>query len=151
RRHLGPGPGRRRRPAHRGARPRRPRLRLAVGRAPLVRRRSRSLRARHERVRGTARGDAMTTVPLSPEPSVPGCGPVPESRAMGAGVAGVVATALKALAEPLRLRMLSFIATTPADEACVCDLAALADVSQPTVSHHLKVLRDAGILRSERR
>lgn len=93
----------------------------------------------------------MTTVPLSPEPSVPGCGPVPESRAMGADVAGVVATALKALAEPLRLRMLSFIATTPADEACVCDLAALADVSQPTVSHHLKVLRDAGILRSERR
>ncbi|MBD9698133.1 hypothetical protein IGS67_01300 [Flavimobilis sp. GY10621] len=64
----------------------------------------------------------MTSVPLSTEPTVTGCGPGPASRAMGADVAGVVATALKALAEPLRLRMLSFIATTPADEACVCDL-----------------------------
>ena len=64
----------------------------------------------------------MTTVPLSPEPTVTGYGLMPESRAMGADVAGVVATAPKALAEPLRLRMLSFIATTPADEACACDL-----------------------------
>ncbi|MGC5168994.1 metalloregulator ArsR/SmtB family transcription factor, partial [Luteimicrobium sp. DT211] len=47
--------------------------------------------------------------------------------------------------------MLSFIATSPAGEACVCDLAALTDVSQPTVSHHLRVLRDVGVLVSERR
>ncbi|WP_435737677.1 metalloregulator ArsR/SmtB family transcription factor [Cellulosimicrobium sp. PMB13] len=74
-----------------------------------------------------------------------------ESHAMGTEVAGAVATTLKALAEPLRLRMLSFVATSPAGEACVCDLAALTDVSQPTVSHHLKVLRDVGMLTSERR
>lgn len=47
--------------------------------------------------------------------------------------------------------MLSFLATAPGGEACVCDLAELADVSQPTVSHHLKVLRDVGVLTSDRR
>lgn len=81
----------------------------------------------------------------------PTCAPGVASHAIDDGVAGVVATTLKALAEPLRLRMLSFIATTPAGEACVCDLAALTDVSQPTVSHHLKVLRDVGVLTSQRR
>ncbi|MCW5738511.1 MAG: metalloregulator ArsR/SmtB family transcription factor, partial [Enhydrobacter sp.] len=49
------------------------------------------------------------------------------------------------------LRMLSAIATDPRGEACVCDLAELADVSQPTVSHHLKKLKDTGLLASERR
>ncbi|WP_291381300.1 metalloregulator ArsR/SmtB family transcription factor [Demequina sp.] len=79
------------------------------------------------------------------------CTPQVESHAIDTGVAEGVATTLKALAEPLRLRMLSFIATAPAGEACVCDLAALANVSQPTVSHHLKVLRDVGVLTSQRR
>src|SRR5690606_14554065 len=49
------------------------------------------------------------------------------------------------------LRMLSAIATDPRGECCVCDLAELADVSQPTISHHLKVLKEAGMLVSERR
>ncbi|GAA1709308.1 hypothetical protein GCM10009809_01930 [Isoptericola hypogeus] len=79
------------------------------------------------------------------------CGPRIEAHAIGTEAAGAVAATLKALAEPLRLRMLSFIATAPAGEACVCDLAELTDVSQPTVSHHLKVLRDVGVLASERR
>ncbi|MEV8027607.1 metalloregulator ArsR/SmtB family transcription factor [Cellulosimicrobium funkei] len=91
----------------------------------------------------------MTTIPLTV--ADPDCAPQIESHAIGTEVAGAVATTLKALAEPLRLRMLSFIATSPAGEACVCDLAALTDVSQPTVSHHLKVLRDVGVLTSERR
>src|SRR5690625_3870886 len=72
-------------------------------------------------------------------------------HAMGADAAIAVASTLKALAEPLRLRMLSAIATDPRGESCVCDLAELTDVSQPTVSHHLKVLKDAGLLASERR
>ncbi|WP_313662622.1 metalloregulator ArsR/SmtB family transcription factor [Cellulosimicrobium cellulans] len=91
----------------------------------------------------------MTTTPLTV--TNPDCTPQVESHAIGAQVAGAVATTLKALAEPLRLRMLSFVATSAAGEACVCDLAALTDVSQPTVSHHLKVLRDVGVLTSERR
>ncbi len=80
-----------------------------------------------------------------------GCTPQVESHAMGADVAETVAATLKALAEPLRLRMLSFVAAAPGGQACVCELAALAEVSQPTVSHHLKVLRDVGVLASERR
>lgn len=72
-------------------------------------------------------------------------------HAIGERVAVDLAGMLKAVAEPLRLRMLSAIATDPRGETCVCDLAELADVSQPTVSHHLKVLRDAGVVTAERR
>ena len=84
---------------------------------------------------------------------VPGtrCAPPAEAHAMGSAAAGQVAEMLKALAEPLRLRMLSFITASSTGEACVCDIAGVADVSQPTVSHHLKVLKDAGIVTSERR
>lgn len=78
------------------------------------------------------------------------CTPTAE-HAMSADAAVSVASTLKALAEPLRLRMLSAIATDPRGESCVCDLAELTDVSQPTVSHHLRVLKDAGLLASERR
>ena len=58
---------------------------------------------------------------------------------------------LKALADPVRLRLLSLIASRAGGEACVCDLTGKFDVSQPTISHHLKVLREAGLLTSERR
>ncbi|CAA0078476.1 Arsenic resistance transcriptional regulator ArsR1 [Mycolicibacterium vanbaalenii] len=57
----------------------------------------------------------------------------------------------KALGDPVRLRLLSLIASHPGGEACVCDISATFDLSQPTISHHLKVLRSAGILDSERR
>ncbi|WP_402463207.1 metalloregulator ArsR/SmtB family transcription factor [Isoptericola aurantiacus] len=78
--------------------------------------------------------------------------PLPaDRRALGPDVAEAVAAVLKSLADPLRLRMLSAIATAPAGEAHVGDLAELAEVSQPTVSHHLKVLRDVGVLRADRR
>jgi len=70
---------------------------------------------------------------------------------MGLDAATHVASTLKALGDPLRLRMLSLIATSPSGEACVCDLATVAEVSQPTVSHHLKLLKDVGLLTSERR
>ncbi len=83
-------------------------------------------------------------------PDADACAPAP-THAIGQDAAATVAGALKALADPLRLRMLSAIATDPRGEACVCDLAELADVSQPTVSHHLKVLKETGMLLSERR
>ncbi|QBE50310.1 metalloregulator ArsR/SmtB family transcription factor [Leucobacter triazinivorans] len=70
---------------------------------------------------------------------------------MGAEAAATVAASLKALGDPLRLRMLSAIAADPRGETCVCDLAELSRVSQPTVSHHLRVLKETGLLRSERR
>ncbi|WP_336662583.1 metalloregulator ArsR/SmtB family transcription factor [Leucobacter sp. USHLN154] len=72
-------------------------------------------------------------------------------HAIGTEAAAAVAGAMKALADPLRLRMLSAIASDPRGESCVCDLAELADVSQPTVSHHLKVLKDTGLLTAARR
>jgi len=95
----------------------------------------------------------VTTLSPAPSPAAtdPDCTPNTGAHAMGAEVAGHVASMLKALAEPLRLRMLSFITTSSTGEACVCDIATVADVSQPTVSHHLKVLKDVGILTSERR
>ena len=62
-----------------------------------------------------------------------------------------VARKLKALADPVRLRLFSAIASHAGGEACVCDVSVGVDVSQPTVSHHLKVLRDAGLLTSQRR
>ena len=74
-----------------------------------------------------------------------------ESHAMGVNVATALSATLKALADPLRLRMLSAITTDPRGETCVCDLAELSEVSQPTVSHHLRVLKDTGLLESERR
>ncbi|MDQ1694770.1 MAG: ArsR family transcriptional regulator, arsenate/arsenite/antimonite-responsive transcriptional [Frankiaceae bacterium] len=68
---------------------------------------------------------------------------------MNAAQAETVAVLLKALAEPTRLRLMSMI--TAADEVCVCDLAYAFDVSQPTISHHLRVLREAGWVDCERR
>lgn len=62
-----------------------------------------------------------------------------------------MAKRLKALADPVRLRLFSAIASHSGGEACVCDISGGIDVSQPTVSHHLKVLRAAGLLTSERR
>lgn len=62
-----------------------------------------------------------------------------------------LAAALRALADPVRLRLLSFIAAQPGAEACVCHLTAPVELSQPTVSHHLKLLHEAGILDREKR
>nr|WP_323747446.1 metalloregulator ArsR/SmtB family transcription factor [Catenulispora rubra] len=71
----------------------------------------------------------------------------PLSEIESAGLAHV----FKALADPVRLRLFSLIASHAGGEACVCDLTPYFDVSQPTISHHLKVLREAGLVDSERR
>jgi ArsR family transcriptional regulator len=62
-----------------------------------------------------------------------------------------VAAALKVLAEPARLRLLSLIQAQPDREACVCHLTGPLGLSQPTVSHHLKVLLEAGLVEREQR
>ena len=62
-----------------------------------------------------------------------------------------LARALKTLADPARLRLLSLIQAQPDGEACVCHLVEPLGLSQPTVSHHLKVLRTAGLVARERR
>jgi ArsR family transcriptional regulator len=64
--------------------------------------------------------------------------------------AGDLATAFKALGDPVRLRLLSLI-TSAQGESCVCDLTAAFELSGPTISHHLEVLRESGLATSERR
>ena len=65
--------------------------------------------------------------------------------------AGDLARMFKALGDPVRLRLLSLVASHEGGEACVCDISDTFDLSQPTISHHLKVLRQAGLLDCERR
>ncbi len=62
-----------------------------------------------------------------------------------------VSLPLKALADPVRLRLLSLVASHANAEACVCDLHDAFDLSQPTISHHLKVLHGAGLLERTKR
>lgn len=65
--------------------------------------------------------------------------------------AEALADVLKAIAEPTRLRLISLVAATEGSEACVCDLTDPVGLSQSTVSHHLRVLVDAGLLAREQR
>jgi ArsR family transcriptional regulator len=62
-----------------------------------------------------------------------------------------VAPLLKALADPVRLRLMSLVASHEGGEACVCDLSDAFELSQPTISHHLKVLHDCGLLDRDKR
>ena len=81
---------------------------------------------------------------------VPCCPPVLQRR-LGQADAEQLAAAFKAIADPARLRLLSFIAAQRSGEACVCHLTKPLGIRQPTVSHHLKVLYEAGVLDRERR
>lgn len=78
------------------------------------------------------------------------CTPV-LSAPLSEGEADRLAAALRVLADPARLRLLSIIGARVEGEACVCDLTAPLGLSQPTVSHHLKVLADAGLVEREQR
>ncbi|GHF26982.1 putative transcriptional regulator, ArsR family protein [Pseudolysinimonas yzui] len=70
---------------------------------------------------------------------------------LDAAQAEELAHTLKALADPARLRLLSIVAASQNEEACVCDLTEPIGLSQPTVSHHLRVLTDAGFLTRSKR
>ncbi|CAN5863134.1 metalloregulator ArsR/SmtB family transcription factor [soil metagenome] len=78
------------------------------------------------------------------------CTPI-AGQVMDAGQAEALAGVLKAIAEPTRLRLISLVAAHDGAEACVCDLTDPVGLSQPTVSHHLKILVDAGLLHREQR
>jgi ArsR family transcriptional regulator len=62
-----------------------------------------------------------------------------------------LAQGFSALADPVRLRVISILAASPEGEVCVCDLVGPLGKSQPTVSHHLKILSDAGLIEGQRR
>lgn len=78
------------------------------------------------------------------------CAPLTR-EAMTQSQADDLAKSLKALADPARLRLISIIAASDGQEACVCDLTEPLDIGQPTVSHHLKVLTDAGFVTRSKR
>ncbi|WP_029069132.1 metalloregulator ArsR/SmtB family transcription factor [Jonesia quinghaiensis] len=93
----------------------------------------------------------MTATIPPVEANAEACAATPANKALPHETATPLAALLKAAADPLRLRILSLITASTPPEACVCDFLELDDVSQPTVSHHLKVLRDAGLVTSQRR
>jgi ArsR family transcriptional regulator len=70
---------------------------------------------------------------------------------LDAAEADRLAPLFKAIGDPVRLRLLSMIACHEGGEACVCDLTAAFELTAPTISHHLKVLKQAGLIGSERR
>jgi ArsR family transcriptional regulator len=93
---------------------------------------------------------SKSLVVLTPADTAACCPPL-SAEPLSAEQAAQVAPLLKALAEPVRLRLMSLVASHPGGEACVCDLNDAFDLSQPTISHHLKVLHGAGLLDREKR
>jgi ArsR family transcriptional regulator len=94
----------------------------------------------------TKQQDTPTLLPVITE----GCCAPLAAEPLTAEQAGDLATAFKALGDPVRLRLLSLI-TSAQGESCVCDLTAAFELSGPTISHHLEVLRESGLATSERR
>ena len=90
------------------------------------------------------------SLPLLTDDLVACCAP-PAGRALGVDAAERLAAVLKVLAEPTRLRLLSLVAANQDSEECICNLTELVGVSQPTVSHHMRLLVDAGLLEREQR
>ena len=87
---------------------------------------------------------------LSPVDTVACCSPLTREP-LSQQAADQIAPLLKALADPVRLRLLSLVASHADGEACICDLNVAFDLSQPTISHHLKVLHEAGLLDRDKR
>ncbi|HEX7993978.1 MAG TPA: metalloregulator ArsR/SmtB family transcription factor [Streptosporangiaceae bacterium] len=79
------------------------------------------------------------------------CSPPLIGQPLGESAATDLAQTFRALGDPVRLRLVSLIGARQGGEVCVCDLTSAFDLTQPTISHHLKVLREAGIIESERR
>ena len=93
---------------------------------------------------------SKSLIELTPVQSVACCSPLAQEP-MSAAEADQIAPLLKAIADPVRLRLLSLVAAHAEGEACVCDLNDAFDLSQPTISHHLKVLHESGLLDRDKR
>jgi ArsR family transcriptional regulator len=87
---------------------------------------------------------------LSPAETAACCAPL-SAEPLTMAQAEQVVPLLKALADPVRLRLMSLVASRAGGEACVCDLNEAFDLSQPTISHHMKVLHEAGLLDRDKR
>jgi ArsR family transcriptional regulator, arsenate/arsenite/antimonite-responsive transcriptional repressor len=87
---------------------------------------------------------------ISPAETAACCAPL-TAQPLSMEQAEQVAPLLKALADPVRLRLMSLIASRAGGEACICDLNDAFDLSQPTISHHMKVLHEAGLVDRDKR
>ena len=94
--------------------------------------------------------NSRSLLELTPVETVACCSPLVQEP-ISAEQADGIAPLLKAIADPVRLRLLSLVASHADGEACVCDLSAGFDLSQPTISHHLKVLHEVGLLDRSKR
>jgi ArsR family transcriptional regulator len=101
-------------------------------------------------VNAYSRGMTASLDLIAPLDAIACCSPITREP-LGARDAERLAQVLKALADPTRLRLVSLVAAHADAEACVCDLTDPVELSQPTVSHHLKVLVEAGILARQQR
>jgi ArsR family transcriptional regulator len=103
---------------------------------------------------GACTGDVSTSASIQHGPALPlagiCCAPLLR-EAIAADQAAGLARMLKALADPTRLRLVSLVAACEDGEACVCDLTGPPGLTQPTISHHLKILVDAGIFTRDQR
>lgn len=90
---------------------------------------------------------ARTTSAVDP---IACCMPI-GTRVLDEDQAALLASSFAALGDPVRLRLLSFIAASGVDEVCACDLVEPSGRSQPTVSHHMKILVDAGLVERDKR
>ena len=93
---------------------------------------------------------SKSLIVLSPA-DIAACCPPLSAEPLSQAQAEQVAPLLKALADPVRLRLMSLVASREGGEACVCDLNDAFDLSQPTISHHLKVLHEAGLVDRDKR
>jgi ArsR family transcriptional regulator len=92
-----------------------------------------------------SKSSAVSPLTLTPVETAACCSPLMREP-LSSEQADRLAPLLKALADPVRLRLVSIVAASEGGEACVCDLNDAFELSQPTISHHLKVLHDAGLL-----
>jgi ArsR family transcriptional regulator, arsenate/arsenite/antimonite-responsive transcriptional repressor len=90
-------------------------------------------------------------LPVLDQPAVSACCAPLQGTPLGEAEAAELARRFAALSDPVRLRLLSLLATHPDGAVCACDLVEPVGKSQPTVSHHLRILREAGLVTSEKR
>jgi ArsR family transcriptional regulator len=96
------------------------------------------------------RGGVVRELPLLEQPEVVACCAPLAAEVLGEADAQTLSRQFAALADPVRLRLVSLLATAEGGAVCACELVEPLGRSQPTVSHHLKVLGDAGLVTSEK-
>jgi ArsR family transcriptional regulator len=109
------------------------------------------IETRQDRKMSIQAGRAELTIVGLPLAGTDRCSPPLTGQPLGESAAAGLAQIFRALGDPVRLRLVSLIGAHQGGEVCVCDLTSAFNLTQPTISHHLKVLREAGIIDSERR